>query len=35
VPAGTCDVSVDDLGSFDDLIGRGFQLPVGENLDGG
>jgi hypothetical protein len=35
VPAGTCDVSVNDLGSFDDLIGRGFQLPVGENLDGG
>ena len=34
VPAGTCEVTVDDLGSFEDLIDDGFQLPVGENLDG-
>lgn len=34
VPAGTCDVTVADLGSFDDLQGDGFQLPVGEDLYG-
>ena len=35
VPAGTCDVTVDDLGSFDDLLADGFQRPVGQKLDGG
>lgn len=34
VPEGTCDVTVDDLGSFDDLLADGFQLPVGQKLDG-
>ncbi|MCW2843765.1 MAG: hypothetical protein JWN22_1681 [Nocardioides sp.] len=33
VPAGTCDVAVDDLGSFDDLAAEGFALPVGSALD--
>lgn len=32
VPAGTCEVSVADLGSFDDLISDGVQLPIGEPL---
>jgi hypothetical protein len=33
VPAGTCDVAVDDLGSFDDLLADGFVLPVGDPLE--
>lgn len=33
VPAGTCDVAVDDLGSFEDLVAHGFVLPVGDPLD--
>lgn len=32
VPAGTCDVTVPDLGSFDDLAASGFALPVGEHI---
>lgn len=31
VPEGTCEVSVPDLGSFDDLASEGFALPVGEH----
>ena len=35
VPAGTCDVTVADLGSFDDLIrATGSSCPVGEDLYG-
>lgn len=33
VPAGTCEVAVADLGSFDGLIADGFLLPVGAALD--
>ena len=34
VPEGSCEVAVDDLGSFDDLAAEGFQLPVGEPIGG-
>lgn len=34
VPAGTCAVAEDDLGTFDELTGRNFQLPVGETIGG-
>ena len=34
VPAGSCRVAQGDLGSFDELTGGNFQLPVGETITG-